>query len=174
MENNDLKSTMTYKAYYSDKSIQKEHNKGLGIPKQFAGGIRTCTIPFYKRLIKKNKVDKKIDYETWLKIVLLSNKKIAESILNTELGFRLPCGLGTLRIEGNKPSENKKVYVYNKNQKRVLARNLHSFGYMYSLNWLKGNEVRFNFRDIYDFSQTREVKKAMNLQIQKEFPYIKL
>lgn len=163
---------MTYKQYYSDKSIPKQHNFGLGSPKAFAGGLRTCTNNFYNRLKKIHKATKSIDYKTWINIILLTNKKIAQEILTSELGFKLPYGLGLLKVVGNKQSENKKMYIF-KNGKRYIAHNFHSFGYIYGLKWIKGNKFNSALIDVYDFDPTKEVKSNIAVHVKNNFQYAK-
>lgn len=180
MENNEidirdpeyLRSTMSYKAFYADRSIPKQHSRGLGSPKPFAGGLRTVTENFFKRLRKKKKIEGRMNYEQWLQIIKLSNQKLMDSVLTSETGVRLPVGLGILRIEGFKPNKDKKIYIFDKG-KRKIAHNLHSFGYVFAMRWIKGPEVRFKFRDIYHFVTTRAVKQTMCMQIESDFPYSK-
>lgn len=106
---NHIQADMSYKAYYADKTIPKQHNFGLGSPKQFAGGLRLSTEHFFRRMKKEGKIPPKMKYEEWSKIINLTNQKLMDTVLTTEMGIRLPSGLGYIRIEGRKPPEDKPI-----------------------------------------------------------------
>ena len=90
----------------------------------------------WKEFKEKNNSD--ISYKDFTTIVKESNKKICNTVIEDENGFKLPENLGYLCVIKYKTKRKAINWPDTKKYgKKIYFLNLHSFGYRYHINGLK-------------------------------------
>lgn len=117
-------------------------------------------VKFYKEFKEQHNID--IDYKTFKKIIITSNKKIADIIVDGNDGFRLPKGLGAITVSKYKSSK-KHIDWQNSNKfnKRIYHLNLHTYGYNFSIRWFKHNVTKLALVGIYKFKASRKLRRSV-------------
>lgn len=129
----------------------------------------------YRLFTKQTGVD--IDYSRFKTILDTFNKTILESLQDRSEGFRMPYGLGYIRIVKYKPKSytQKSLSIDYKTSKefgkRIYHLNEHSDGYKYRLFWSK---LQHTFPDKYKYqlSFVRQNKRRLAQLIFKHNDYI--
>lgn len=144
----------------------------------------------YRTYVKENKLEDKIDYSLYSKILNLFNKKISKKVMEESFEYMLPYRLGNLRIKKYKPSrkidENgnldykglspnwkatkelwKKDEEAKENKKIVFHTNDHSDGYNYKWHFSNYRSNCGN-RTLYYFIPTRTNKRELAGLIKNE------
>jgi len=135
----------------------------------------------YKRTRKKSV----IDYKTYIEVCHLFNKSVSDKIITESMEFRIPYGLGTIRIKSIKNSikikdgviesskacvdwkKTKEMYMqlygtndWDKlreipNKKVVLYTNEHSNGYRMKWYWSRRSSYSFTNKKMYSFNAVK-------------------
>lgn len=124
----------------------------------------------WKAFKEKHKSD--ISYADFTKIVKESNKKIYETIINDENGFKLPENLGYLCVIKYKTKKKAINWADTKKfGKTIYFLNLHSFGFRYHIKWFKTGISRFAFNEVYKFAPLRTMRTEVskNVKAAKEY-----
>ena len=121
-------------------------------------------IESYKAYIEENKDIEAlcVDYTTYRKLCVEFNEKIINSMLKDAYEFKLPFGLGTLRIKKT-PSKNKKRVDWKSTKEyntKVFHLNLHTDGFYYRWHWKKKDSILTN-NSLYSFTPTRKNKREL-------------
>lgn len=130
----------------------------------------------YRQYIK-DKNDKTLPYSRFKRVLEAFNTNIAQAILDRSEGFKMPSGLGYIRIVKYKPkSLNEKSlsvdYKASKEyDKRIYHLNEHSDGYKFRLYWSKV-PVTFSDRYKYQLSLVRANKRYLAQLIFNNNDYI--
>lgn len=128
----------------------------------------------YNAFIKKHPtVD--ITFEQFKMILEESNKAIRDSILENELGFKLPNRLGYIAVTKFKPK--KECYAVNWIETRRLGKkipqlNLHSLGYIYQIKLYKNPNVRSLM--VYKMNAHRIIKRMLAAKIKSGTDYLEI
>lgn len=95
---------------------------------------------------------------------------IVESLLTDKLGFVLPSNLGMLKVGGMKnrkdqrnPFIDRKYLCENGTYRPQL--NLHSFGIIYTIDWIPLATTNFPNRALYKFKVVRDVNRNLAKRI---------
>ncbi len=118
----------------------------------------------YKTFSEKNNIT--ISYKEYMDILTMSNKKIADFILEYPLGFELPKNLGFIAVAKFKQKRNYIVYDWIntlKFKKPVPNLNFHSMGYMYRIAFYK-NKRHVPLR-VYFMHAHRSIKRELAKRI---------
>lgn len=113
-----------------------------------------------------------ITYNNFVTILKESNELINYYILENELGFKLPNNLGYIAVNKFKQRGTYRVIDWkntNKFNKIVPNLNLHSFGYMYTINLFKN--PKSNALQVYKFNAHRLLKRELAQKIKKGKDY---
>lgn len=106
-----------------------------------------------------------VDYKTFITVVLETNTQIKEWVLSEPSGFMLPNSLGFLAINRFKPHQ-RSIDAYRSKllNKRIPHLNLHSYGYIFFINWFSHG---LNTRKIkvYKFTAERKFKRSLAKRI---------
>jgi len=136
-------------------------------------GNRECIInlKFYRQFKKETGID--IDYKTFKDIIVSSNLKIRDIVLeNDSTGFKLPETLGYLIINKfrtkNKPVDFKNTKKYNKT---IYLPNMHSLQYLYVIKWVKRAQTNTLATNSYKFVAVRDFKRKTAANIKKGYQY---
>jgi hypothetical protein len=114
----------------------------------------------------KEKYKSEISYSDFTSIIKETNKKIAESILEDEDGFKLPENLGYLCIIKYKTKKKAINWADTKKYgKKIYFLNLHSFGYRYHIKWFKTGISRFAFNEVFKFAPLRIMRTDVSKKI---------
>lgn len=98
----------------------------------------------YKEFITKFPKSE-ISYETFIKVLKESNKRIGNYILTNELGFKVPYNLGYIAITKFAQKEDYKVIDWvntSRLNKVIPLTNLHSFGNMFKFELYKNRRIK--------------------------------
>ena len=134
-------------------------------------------LDMYKAAIKEIGVD--MPYVRFKRIIDSFNRKTKESILNASEGFKMPYGLGYIRIVKYRPKnfnsrslsiDYKASKEYNK---KIYHLNEHSNGYKYRLYWSKIPQT-FPDRYKYSLSFVRSNKRELAKLIFNKQDYINI
>lgn len=118
----------------------------------------------WKEFIKETGVQ--IAYSDFSDIIKTSNKKIAETVIEDENGFKLPENLGYLCIIKYKTKRKAINWADTKKYgKTIYYMNLHSFGYRYHIKWFKTGIARFAFNDVFKFAPLRDMRTDVSKRI---------
>lgn len=123
----------------------------------------------YNLFIEKNK-DSKITYEQYILILKNSLRITKQYILENPLGFKMPNNLGYITVCKYKPKTNRTPIDWvasKKLGKHVPLTNLHTFGYMYSIN-LYANPTIHSIKN-YQFVPHRKLKRELGAQLKSGF-----
>jgi ribosome biogenesis protein Nip4 len=104
--------------------------------------------------------------------VLESNKKICETVVEDENGFKLPENLGYLCVIKYKTKKKAINWADTKKYgKTIYFLNLHSFGFRYHIKWFKTGISRFSFNEVYKFAPLRTMRThvSKNAKANKEY-----
>ncbi len=132
-------------------------------------------LDMYKPFIEETGID--IPYSTFKTILTECNKEILNVLQNKSDGFKMPFGLGYIRIVKYKPKSmtDKSLSVdykaskeYNK---RIYHLNEHSDGYKFRLYWSKLPQT-FPNRYKYQLCFTRKNKRDLAQLIFNKYDYI--
>lgn len=130
----------------------------------------------YRQYIK-DKNDKTLPYSRFKRVLEAFNTNIAQAILDRSEGFKMPSGLGYIRIVKYKPkSLNEKSlsvdYKASKEyDKKIYHLNEHSDGYKFRLYWSKV-PITFSDRYKYQLSLVRANKRYLAQLIFNNNDYI--
>lgn len=117
----------------------------------------------------KESVETPIDYPTFIKIIVETNKEIKDWVLDNESGFMLPYQLGFLainQVKQRKPLKPIDYYNTKLYKKRIPNLNLHTYGKVYWVCWF--NEGLHTKRiKIYKFAAERKFKRQLAQRIFK-------
>lgn len=144
----------------------------------FRVGSPECT----KEYNATNSSNHSIDHKTRLAILYAYNKKVIEYLIDTGEPFKIPSGIGTIRICRSKPvrkkvldSKGNEMYTLrinpwatNKAGKRVYFLNLHTEGYYASFRWFP-NKHTFLYPDIWKINMFRDHTRLLAKTL-KEIP----
>lgn len=86
-----------------------------------------------------------IDYTAFINILKQSNKRIGEYVLSNELGFKFPYNLGYFAVTKFRQKEKYNVIDWHnthKFNKLIPQMNLHSFGYMFKMEFFKNRRMK--------------------------------
>lgn len=128
----------------------------------------------HKEFVKKT--GSAITVEQYKEIINESLLEIREYILENELGFKLPANLGYIAVNKFKQLDDYVVIDWQstKKYKKVIpVVNLHSFGYMFKIQFFKNKSIRP--LDVYFMNAHRHFKRALSKKIKAgEQNYMKL
>jgi hypothetical protein len=114
----------------------------------------------------KEKSGKDISYADFTNIIKESNKKIFETVLEDENGFKLPENLGYLCIIKYKTKKKAINWADTKKYgQKIYYLNLHSFGYRYHIKWFKTGISRFAFNEVFKFVPLRTMRTEVSKKI---------
>lgn len=122
-------------------------------------------------------IDADMSYFRFKRIIEAFNKSIVDVILNSSDGFKMPYGLGYIRIVKYKPKEytDKSLSIDYKSSKeynkKIYHLNEHSNGYKYRLYWSKQNKS-FPQRYKYSLNLVRANKRKLAQLIFNKQDYI--
>ena len=120
----------------------------------------------------KEKSGKDISYGDFTKIIKESNKKIFETVLEDENGFKLPENLGYLCIIKYKTKKKAINWADTKKYgKKIYYLNLHSFGYRYHIKWFKTGISRFQFHEVFKFAPLRIMRTEVSKLVRNQKEY---
>src|SRR6188474_1890745 len=100
----------------------------------------------------------------FIKIIRTTNEKIRKAATEEEAGVELPENMGLLLVTKYKSKKRATDWAAtNKlgNGTKVPHINLHSFGYIYHIKWVKIGIVNFQNNDIYKFEPYRILKRQV-------------
>lgn len=129
----------------------------------------------YKAYTKENEID--IDYERFKTVLDKFNDEVKTAILERSEGFKMPFGLGYIRIVKYKPKrlDRKSLSIDYKSSreigKTIFHLNEHSGGYKYRLYWSKIPQT-FPDRYRYQLCLVRQNKRYLAQLIFKHNDYI--
>lgn len=118
---------------------------------------------FYENvLVDKHKVELSLDQ--CKKLIELSNKIIADTVVEENDGFKLPFGLGYVCAGRYKPTYNMIDWSKsNKIGKHVYHLNLHTDGYAVKTYWFRvGRIFNTSFHEVYKFSAYKTLSMAVS------------
>jgi hypothetical protein len=114
----------------------------------------------------KEKHNSDISYQDFTKIIKESNKKIYDTVISDENGFKLPENLGYLCVIKYKTKKKAINWADTKKYgKKIYYLNLHSFGFRYHIKWFKTGISRFAFNEIYKFAPLRNMRRDVSQKI---------
>tara|TARA_R110000787_G_scaffold21504_2_gene63554 strand:- start:13541 stop:13966 length:426 start_codon:yes stop_codon:yes gene_type:complete len=121
-------------------------------------------IESYKEYIEENKNIKvlQVEYPLYREVCTEFNEKIADRMLREAYEFKLPFGLGTLRIKKT-PSKDKKRVDWKTTKEyntKIFHLNLHTDGFYYRWHWKK-KDARVVNKSLYSFTPTRKNKRQL-------------
>lgn len=130
------------------------------------------TIKYFTKFKKDTGID--IDYKTFKDIIVSSNEKITECVIEDTTGFKLPQNLGFLVINKYQNSD-KSVDYFNsrKYNKTIYLHNLHSFQFKYSIKWIKRGHTNCRATECYKLINFRKFKRAVAASIKAGTQYHK-
>lgn len=118
----------------------------------------------WKAFKEKSKMD--ISYADFTKIIKESNKKICNTAVEDENGFKLPENLGYLCIIKYKTKKKAINWADTKKYgKTIYFLNLHSFGFRYHIKWFKTGISRFPFNEVYKFAPLRTMRTDVSKNV---------
>jgi hypothetical protein len=129
------------------------------------------TIELWKRYVEET--GDQISREEFYTEVRTLFKNVATTILDNELGFRIPSKMGYWAITKYKTPENfiDMVHFRKTGERRPLL-NLHSLGKTARLVWYNYNHIaQFMHSRLYVFSTCKEMRKLLQLKIEDGMEY---
>lgn len=131
-----------------------------------AKGFRTerdniINLKFHKQFVEDTGIN--ISYKDLKRIIVESNKEIANVIVAGDDGFKLPANLGVI-VASKYKSDKKMIDWKNSNllKKRVYHLNLHTFGYNFDIRWFKFDVRQLAFSKVFKFTSCRSLSRAVS------------
>ena len=116
----------------------------------------------FKEEFKDEKVMQDLDKATYRKVCIKFNELIADDIINSAEEFKLPSGLGVIRIKKIISNQKRRVdwKATREHDTKIYHLNFHTDGYYYKWFWHK-KKALFTNKSAYSFSPTRKNKRTL-------------
>lgn len=116
----------------------------------------------FEKEFKDEKLMADIDKATYRDICIRFNKLISKSIIENSFEFKLPAGLGIIRIKKIANSNKRRVdwKSTKEHNVKVFHLNFHTDGFYFKWFWHKKKAI-FTNKSAYSFSPTRENKRTL-------------
>lgn len=129
-------------------------------------GLDLTRLPGFSQTDYK-RVGAQIPYLTWKSMMLRMTELMGEAMLDDHLGFTLPVNLGMLRVVKMKPRKNAELkpmidfkhLIQTGKVKR--QHNLHSFGAVYRIEWIRLRTTQFANQGLYRFKACRPLNRRL-------------
>lgn len=120
----------------------------------------------------KEKFNSEISFKDFSNIIKESNKKIVQSVIEDEDGFKLPENLGYLCIIKYKSNKKRINWPDTKKYGKIIYYlNLHSFNYLFHIKWFKTGISRFTYNEVYKFVPLRNMRRDVSKAIKEGRDY---
>ena len=116
----------------------------------------------FKEEFSDEKVMQDIDKATYRNVCIRFNELMSEDIINNAKEFKVPSGLGSIRIKKIISNQKRRVdwKATREHDTKIYHLNFHTDGYYYKWFWHK-KKALFTNKSAYSFSPTRKNKRTL-------------
>ena len=138
-------------------------------PMKLGTRYNPCSDKSWREFRKQTGID--IDFKTFKEIIWQTNKEISDTIINDEIGAKIPASLGYSVVTKYKSEKQPIDWINTRKLGKVVPLlNLHSFGYIHHIKWFFTGCGSKNI-PLYKFKGCRYLTRSVSKSIKKGKKY---